>query len=442
MTVAPDTGRLSGADQRRGMRLVYWGQGIGATLTMLLMQSALGVLLIKHLGGTDFQAMLLGSMLLLSRVLQIPVSLIVPPSQGKRFMLICWLLNGFAMLAVLGVTFLPIENRLMVRLILVLLGLGSVVLMSGTTFWFPLLHDVVPDDQRGRFFGRMRMLWSIGMFVATMLIGLYLGPAPPLWKFRVVLAVGLVTYFFRNWVIAHLPEARHGVIDTDYSDWKLYVRQILSRKDVLIFCGYYALLGHCVGYLGTPLVLYMKEMGFQVGGNVIVFGFKMLGQALSFLVAGILADRIGTKRVFMLAHIVLCAVCVGVVWIGWLPQRQAGYLMPVIMVVSGGMVAMTSVACSAQLFHLAPDRGRAFFMSLSMIVMTAGMALSPLVAGWVRGSVPAGWRWAVGGVDMDIFQVVLACAGIGMLAVMTVLFFVDDVRPVRDRASNPSAKSC
>ena len=83
----PTTTTLTAEQQRTGMRLVYLGQSVGPILTLLLMKTAFGVLLIKHLGGSDFQAMLIGSLLLLPRVLQVPTSLLVPPSAGKRFML-------------------------------------------------------------------------------------------------------------------------------------------------------------------------------------------------------------------------------------------------------------------------------------------------------------------------------------------------------------------
>jgi len=65
---------LTEKQQRTGMRLAHLGQGTGAILPQLLIQSVFGVLLIKHLGGSDFQAMLPGSLLLLPRILQIPTS--------------------------------------------------------------------------------------------------------------------------------------------------------------------------------------------------------------------------------------------------------------------------------------------------------------------------------------------------------------------------------
>ncbi len=421
--------RMGADQQRRGMRLAYCGQAVGVVLVQLLVNSAFGILLVKHLGGSDVQAMMLVTFYMLSRILQIPVSILVPPWIGKRFMLWCFSINGLMIMAGLAVTFFPIEGMPKVKIFLLLIALGFAVQMSGYTFWFPLLHDVVPDSQRGRFFGKMRAIWSSSTFVAVVLIGLFMGESPPIWKFQVVLAVGLVLYFARNIFLIRLPEGRSVTANTDYADWKSYVKQILSSREVLIFCGYYSLLMFCAGFLGTPLVLYMKEKGFPVCENMIIFGFTTLGSVLSLFLAGELTDRIGTKRVFLIAHLVLCAVSLGVVKIGGMPKHQAEYLMPIAMILSGGMIAMSGVACSAQMFHLAPDRGRAFFMSLSMVVMTVGFGFSPLLAGYIFQTVPDNWVMVIQGVSLDIFQTMLFAAGMSMLVLISLLVFVEDVRP-------------
>jgi MFS family permease len=437
----PTTIPLTKKQQRTGMRLAYLGQATGAILPQLLIQSAFGVLFIKHLGGSDFQAMLLGSLLLLPRILQIPISLLVPPSAGKRFMLRCWIANGLAIAAILVITSLPIEGEAKVPFILLFTMIGAVVSVSGATFWFPLLHDVVPDDQRGRFFGKMRTIWNSTTFAAILITAAFLGNNPSLWRFQVVLAVGLALYFTRNVFIARLPEGRSHAANNDYANWKQYVRHILSRREVLIFCGYYSLLACCMGFLSTPLVLYMKQMGFPMRDNIIIFGFSTLGKVLSLLLAGVLTDRIGTKRVFLVAHIVLCAVCFSVVKIGWLPTDQARYLMPIAMMISGGMLAMAGVACTAQLFHLAPDRGRAFFMSLTMILLTAGTALSPILVGYIRQSVPDTWTTFLVGMHFDIFQLMLSAAGLAMLALIVLLIFVEDIRPETSAARTVDTKN-
>ena len=411
------------------MRLVYLGQSVGAPLAQLLSYSAFGVLLIKHMGGTDFQAMFLSSLFLATRVLQLPVSLLVPPRHGKSFLLKAWLGCAVALAVGLGVTFLELSPAVKVWLFLLCAALGMTALACGTTFWFPLLHDVVPGRMRGRFFGRMRTIWSVTSFLAVIASGLFLGDTPRLWKFQMVIAVGLVFFLLRNVIIARVPEAEPPGT-ADYADWKQYIRDILSRRDVLVFCAYFSSLTFLAGFLGPPLVLYLERMGFPAGENVLVYGCTMLGQILALLIAGILCDRIGTKRVFGMAHVVLCMASFCVAAIGYTPHAIAGRLMPVATTLCGAMLAMAYVGSTVQLFHLAPDRGRAFFMSLGGILLMSGRALSPLVAGAVDDALGTGWRWSLFGLEMNFFQVLFSVTGAGMAALMAALYFVKDVRPV------------
>jgi MFS family permease len=413
--------------QYAGMRLVYCGQAFGAVLTQLLSASAVGVLFIKHLGGSDFQAMLLVSLFSLPRILQVPVSLLVRPSRGKHFMLTCWMLNGVAVGVAIAATFLPVAPPIKVFLVLLFISTGALLQMSGLTFWFPLLHDVVPSRMRGRFFGRMRTIWGATSFAAIVLTGLFLGSDPQPWRFQVVLGIALGLYLARNLFIARVPEPQTHA-DDNYSNWKEYVRQILSRREVVVFCVYFSLLTFAAGFLNTPLVLYMRHMGFAVRDNVIVFSFNVLGRLLSLFIAGVLADRIGTRRVFLMAHVGLCAVCVAVVGIGFLPAGPARCVMPIAMTFAGAMLAMAGIACSAQLFHLAPDHGRAFFMSLALILITCGAALSPILAGYIYEHASERLTVALHGVIFNPFQVMLSIAAVTMIVLLVFLGFIKDVR--------------
>ena len=102
-----DTG-LTSEQQTQGMRYTILSASCGAIMFMLFSRSAVGALFIKELGGTDFQAMLLSSIMILAGILRIPVSMKVPPGKGKKFMERCWFIAAglmaiaFAAPSVLG----------------------------------------------------------------------------------------------------------------------------------------------------------------------------------------------------------------------------------------------------------------------------------------------------------------------------------------------------
>ncbi len=421
--------------RRAGMRRAYLAQAIGLPLTVLLTEKSVGPLFIKALGGTDFQAMLLSSFFGLFIVLQIPTSLRVTPTRGKRFMLRMFLLAGAAAgVAAILPSFLP-TGAGPTWIVLLFLCAFTASRAVGSTFWFPLLHDVVPSNARGRFFGNLRFVWNMSVYGCVVAAGVFLGADPPLWKYQVVLGVALAGHFLRNVIIARIPQpSQHAERSDGFSDWQGHLRTLVRRREVLVFCLYLSTLVFCAGFLQQPMVLYLEHLGFDTSENVVIYGFTTLGSALAFLGAGFLVDHLGTKRTFLLAHLSLCALALIVVTSHGLAPAARKPLLMAVFVITGGAVALTSVAATTQLFHLAPLRGRAFFFGVTTMVAVTGRSLAYLTAGGVLALVPRGWSMPIGGSLYNVYEVVFALAGLGLLGGTLLLYFIHDVRrPHADR---------
>ena len=421
-----DTG-LTSEQQTQGMRYTIFAASFGGVMFTIISRSAIGALFIKELGGTDFQAMLLSSIMILACILRIPVSMKIAPGKGKKFMAQCWFLAAGLMVIAFAAPSVLGKGQHSVIVFLCIFGAAMACGASGGAFWFPLLHDLVPVHQRGRFFGKLRAIWSSVSLVMILLSGFFLGKNPDVWQFQVIFAIALIAYTMRTLLLRKIPSGNSLVGELDYDHWKHYVKGLFREKPLLIFLGYYGMLGFCMGFLIQPLVLYMKHRGFPVNDNVIIFSFNTLGMIIGFLFAGVLVDRFGTKRIFLFAHLILCLVSFFVVWIGTLPNDRAMFLLPVAMMLSGGTISASGVACTAQLFHLVPNRGRAFYLSLSMIIIGAGVAISPLLVGLVLNLVDSNWTFPVLGTEFGIFQVLFALAGLLMLVVIGMLYFVQNV---------------
>lgn len=415
------------------MRNTYYAASVGSVLLVLVSKSAVVALFVKQLGGTDFQAMLPGAMMLLSRAVQVPVSMRVAPGDGRRFLLRMWVAATVVMTLAFAFPTIRGGGAGTVEVFLILLGLGVVTSSAGAAFWFPMLHDLVPVHRRGRFFGRLRATWTgIGFFV-VLASGFFLGKDPDVWQFQVVFGVALVMYCLRVYFVARIPTGNSLSGELDYDNWRHYVRSLFHQKPLVIFLTYYGVLGFCMGFLSQPLVLYMKARGFPAKDNIIIFSFTTLGAILTNLFAGSLVDRFGTKRIFLVAHLILCLTCFAVVGIGMGPNAYAMFLLPAAMVVSGGTIAASNVACTAQLLHLIPNRGRAFYFSLAMIITFAGVAISPLLVGQILDRVGDAWNTTLVTVKLDIFQVLLSAAGVLTLTAIVMLFLVRNVHPNKER---------
>jgi MFS family permease len=431
------TAELSPELQRSGMRYAYAGQAVGALLLMLVAHGAVGTLFIKHLGGPDFLALTLGLLFGFCRLLQIPVSLRVPPPAGKRFMLRCWAVSAGIMGLAAVVPSLMGTRPATPYVVVGVIALATCVNQCGGTFWFPLLHDVVPADRRGRFFGKMRSAWSATLFIAVLLSGWFLGETPATWRYQVVVAVGVVLMLLRNLFIARIPQNHARLADDRaFSDWRDHAKRILRRPEVLRFCVYFSVFCLLGGFLGQPLVLYMRFLGLPTNRNLYVFAFRTVGMIMALSLGGQLVDRIGTKKVFLGAHIGLCCLCFLIVVVSTLPLSRLQLPMALLMMVGGAVGSAAGLANTAHLFHLAPNRGRAFFISISSILIFIGPALTGVIAGTILTLVSDAWRLQIGPLLLNIYQVMLLAAGTGLLLAIRLLRLVDDVRPVNEKRAD------
>ncbi len=410
------------------MRSVYWAASMGSLYSALICNSAMSVLFIKELGGSDFQAMLPASILLLARFVQLPISMIIPPSRGKRFMMGCWNFGTVLMASAFLLPFVMGRGDFTVMIFLALITLAALFNSSGGVFWFPMLHDIVPINVRGRFFGKLRSLWNSVAILAILAGGAFLGKNPDVWQFQVIFLSAIVLYVGRTLIVRKIQTGNSLAGDIEFDDWRHYIRGLLKQKALLVFLTYYGVLGFFMGVLSQPLVLYIKYRGFPASDNIFIYCFTNFGTIASLFIAGILVDRLGTKRIFLATHLVLCAVCFFVVMVGTMSKETALFLLPVALVFAGAMIAASGVACTAQLFHLIPDRGRAFFMSLSWIVIFTGQALSPLCVGGVLGWAGEDWTITLFSARWDIFQFILAVAGVMMLFAIILLCFIKEVK--------------
>lgn len=429
----PETQRtgLTDAQQHRGMRRSYVAGSSLMVYVMLLQGAAIGALFIKAIGGTDFQAMLIGSMIQLVRWIQIPTSLRIPPRRAKPFMLRLMSLAGVVLLAGFALPAVLPQGPGPAWVVLGVVFLGGLLHLSGGSFWLSMLHDFVPPDRRGRFFGRLRASWSTVSFLVILAAGWFLGRDPELWQYQAVLGFGALMLLVGTYLIRRMPEGNTFRGDMEFDDWKHYVRGLFRQRELVVFLVYYGVLGFCFGFLEQPLVLYMERRGFPTDDNILVFNCKMLGMIVTFLACGTLVDRLGTKRVFLATHLLICGLCFATAGVGWLPYDQARLLMPVALVLTGATFAASSLACTAQLFFLIPDRGRAFSLSLSNIMTLSVRSLSPLLVGFLLDAVPTDWSMSLGGMNIELFQLLLGLAGVVMLVTIVLLKLVRDVRHER-----------
>jgi MFS family permease len=424
-----------GVDVDKAMRYAFVGQTVGIVLSMLLTRTAFGPLFLKHLGASDSTAMWVFGVPGLLFAIQIPLSLAVHQKFAKSFLIGGWTAFGLLVAAAAASPWFVNNQDLRLEVVVALIFLSQIANAAASAFWFPLLDDIVPSKKRGRFFGSLRASWSALLYLCVAASGWFLGPSPSTLRFQLVLMFGAGLVLIRNVLIAKVPDINTSAADDDsHSDLKSHLRYLVKTPAVKRFLVYFSLLGIASGFLGQPFVIYLKDLGFRPGDNMLLFGFTTLGTVLSLLIGGRVVDKWGTFKVFVTVHVATCIVLVLAAFAALLPSKAAVIAFSAIFIASGATVSLAGLACTAYLFCFVPKKGRVFYLTIANFMLTVGPSVAMLITSSVLKIVGDNRTVPLGSLRINVFSwmLLLACVAALLAAPMLKKINAFDAEEKRD----------
>ncbi len=291
--------------------------------------------------------------------------------------------------------------------------------------WFALLSPIVPEEARGRFFGRLRVSWQITGLAFGGVCSLLLRNDTPLWIFQTCLlsaTVGLVLrhVFFRRIPEVEKPDRRHGSLLEGLA-------RVLQARDYLPFCCYVFLLTLFTAASPSVFGLIEKKVLLLGDRQVIWLGnLTMIGSVLGYIAGGRAVDRYGTKIVFLCCHLAYGAVLALYLLRSGIP----GLTVPVIGALHlcyGFVLACSSVSISSEMLALIPSEGKSMATSLCVSLTMGGSALAGVLsAGALRlGMLSENWR--VFGLSMSAYDTILAACSVMVVLLVVALGLVPSV---------------
>lgn len=314
-----------------------------------------------------------------------------------------------------------------------------VTMEIGGTAWFPLLHYIVPGAIRGRYFGSMRRAWQLTCLVAVFACAAVLGEDPGYGRFMAVLAPAVLLQAGRVWFYSRLPDPPPANRLPDRPDIgpdpgaaapeaAAAARRVSRRyewRDILVplrdrpFVQFVAfvLMVSIVQYATVPFVVpfLRSSLSFPASTTLYSTGGFGLGSALTLTAWGRLADRRGTRFVFLLGGLA-AAGALGLVSVT--PAYGTRPLVAAIcavggMLTAGAGTAGLGIAYTVRLMRMAPQRRMATYLNLSQagIGLTAGLVTATV--GGVLEALPE--VVALAGTTVATFRLLFALVGVGLL---------------------------
>lgn len=420
--LAPDA--LTPERRRAAMRSAVFGQCAG-TVGSIVFANGLLLLYLKWLGMSDLAVIRSLAIFEVARaVLLLPAAHVADRHGIKRVGGAGLLMTivGFA-----GITAAASFSR-PASFVIVLTGItlfsaGYALFSAG---WFALLSGFVPRETRGRFFGILRFSWQAVSIVFTAACTLVMPQNPGKGMFQALLLILTLGQADRLWHYRRLPEiAEPAAAD---ADWKEAMGHVIRAPRYMPFSAYVFLLSLFTA--GGPVLFATVEkeiLGLGADGVVMLGTFLMVGYLAGFAAGGLAVDRLGTRVVFLLAHVGYGVSLIGLPLRGMFPPAALVPWLAAVNLGYGFFYAASTIAISTEMLALIPPQRKSLATSLCTTLAALGNALSSWLAAAAISAGMLASTWTLRGAAVSAYDTILVVYGVMVMLLVVTLGLVPSV---------------
>jgi len=359
--------------------------------------------------------LLLASMPLTQFVFMLPVSFLAD-FLGKKFIGnigLFFSLFGFILLILASI--LPENfNIWIIGVGIVLFGLGTAMNMGN---WFALLHPIIPEKIRGRFFGRLRLTWQSTGIVLTLLFIYMLEQFPYLRMYQAVLVIVSIFLTVRILFYQHIPELEKPVHPKE--SFLKTLMNVIAIPDYISFCSYCFLLTFFTTACPHIFSLIEKDvLSFTKTEIVFIGNLLIVGALAGFVLGGRMVDKLGTKYVFMFCHFGFGAIIILFLLRSLLPGKII-VIVGILTLLFGLVQAASGIAMTSETLVLMPKENKSLAIGLWLTLINAGAGLSGIISSTALELNLINPEWSLFGLQMNSYDGLLLMFGT-MVLLMTV----------------------
>jgi len=372
------------AQVRRSMRLSV----LEGSLTQVFLNWTSGAVLIGymlHMGATPAEIALVGSVPLLAQVAS-PAAAYLAAVLGRRKLLTVAmaLVSRTSWLLAAALPTLPVPAHLQPGFLVALVLVASLFLASNGTLWTAWMGDVVPERERGRYFGLRTGITGVVGMLANLLAGWWLDRVGAPLSFQVVLVVAVGTALLGVFIYTRQ-------YDPPTTREPLRLRDIVAVplgepgfRRYLAFAVYWTF----VVLLAAPFVFpyFLDELRLTFTQVAIWSTIAATASMVTTVAWGRVADRVGNKAVLAIGTFVAGVGLPGT-WIAAGASGWIGFIW-----ISAFLDAIAWGAIGPANFNLAlvsaPRRNRVVF--IAMVSLATG--LGGFLGGAISGPLLLGFR--------------------------------------------------
>ena len=426
MTIEPKT--------KKSLQTIILTQCVGV-LGLLLFNNGFMLAYLSRLGIPNYQILFLLSLIPLTGLfLTIPFAYISDRIGKKRIG------TSGLWIAVAGLLLIALAGSFKTQSIGIVTA-GIIVFSVGrgatASSWFALLSPIIPEDIRGRFFGKLRISWQTTGIVFTLIVTALLKRFTQIQTFQCLLLLVAAAAILRIHFYRKIPELETTPTSKGFLE---PFRKILQIPGYLPFCAYTFLLLLTAGSMPWVMGLLGKDILLFNDAQLLLMGNIGAGGAVvGFYIGGKMVDRWGTKSVFLLCHVGLAMVLFLITLRGFFPFSEASTLY-----LSAGLFGIvfsaSGIAFSSELLALIPPENKSLSTGFHLSLSSAGIALSSLLIGQALKLNVLSSEWILMGQTLCAYDTILLGSAVMILLLIITLGLIPSVIQVRKAQWYPQNK--
>jgi len=300
-------------------------------------------------------------------------------------------------------------------------GLGIAIFGAGSAMniapWFALIHPIIPEKIRGRFFGRLRLTWQSVSVLLTLVAISILEHYHTLRMYQAVMGFITILLAVRLIFYQRIPELEKKV--SKKKTFRESFLKVLAIPEYLPFCAYCFLLTLFTG--ACPLIFNLIEKDvLQLTKVDIVFigNLLIVGALAGFYLGGRMVDKFGTKYVFFLCHFGFGAIVFLFIWRDIFPGEIIIFV-GILTVLFGMVQAASGIAMTSETLVIIPAGNKSLATGLWFTLYSGGIGLSGVLSGQILDLELLRDSWTWFGHHMSRYDSLLLFCGT-MVLLMTV----------------------
>lgn len=332
---------------------------------------------------------------------------------------------GLSFLGIIPYLFNSVSAAAQVQIALLVLAGVYVLFHTQMVFWYPWVSEIIPEGQRGTFFGQLIIVVPLFGMPCNYLIGRYLDLFNGTTGFCTIFVVCGLVGTLAGLMYRQIPDARSKP-QSDSPSLMIQIAAVFQDirfRKFLLFMFTYTL---GTGILGPFVSVFMIETLHIPYTWIAVFGILFSLFFIIFsIIWGYLVDKYGSRPILL-----LCCAPLAISFFLWIFNTPGRYFMvPVIHIIGGIVSAGMAVALQNLIMDFSSRQHNAAYLTVYQIVTGIIGFAAPLLGSAVVLLCRA-WNLKVLGYSIGSYHILFGLAG---LLSFLPLFFIIQIHEPRGK---------